>query len=77
MSQGFSTAALRSYEPIMLAHIKKLCKCLVHDDDKDDNKREDDVKAEKMPAKWSSAKNMSQWCKRSLFLKLGSRTALR
>ncbi|KAI9848834.1 MAG: hypothetical protein M1837_006350 [Sclerophora amabilis] len=53
MSQGFSDASMRSYEPSMLAQAQKFCACLA---------RSDEQLSAKTVERWLPARNMSQWC---------------
>ena len=59
MSQGFSDAAIRAYEPAIRTHVDKLCAQLQRNDEDHRQGVCDPIASEK----WSSAKNIAQWCK--------------
>ena len=65
MSQGFSDAAIRAYEPSIRAHADKLCLNLEQNDK--DNEAGFFGPAAVASERWSSAKNMSQWCRCFIF----------
>lgn len=58
ISQGFSDAAVRNYEPSMLVLINRLCDRLLRPIGED---------VEHQPGEWHSARNMAQWCNYAAF----------
>ncbi len=60
ISQGFSDASLRTLEPAIIALTAKFCDKL--GDSPEDNRPRDEAKAG-LGEEWSSAKDVSHWCK--------------